>query len=480
MIEAIDEPIGVIPDVSDATLDAPIEPGAAAIREPVVHPLGRPTRELALSQLVTLSIYWLGINVMWTGLHVIVLPKRMEAIFGPASAGLGLGLITLAGVVTAIIVQPTVGAISDFTVTRWGRRKPYIVIGSVLDVVFLWAVASANTYVALVVALILLQFASNFAQGPFQGYVPDLVPASQVGRASGLMGMMIVLGGVVGVGICAIGYLQLTPGMSETEVRNLLFLPTVALGLIEFLTMIVLVATVDEGRPAAPRGKRSWLRIARSAWGMDILRERSYVWLVVSRLCYLTLPAVISSYALYMLERSFGMSPDEAAPYLIVVGSIIALATVAATIPAARLSDRFGRKRVIYASYGLAAIGLAGVALAPSLPFALLALFPLGLSAGAFLVVDWALLTDIIPKASSGRYMGISNVATASAGPVGLAVAGVVLYVVTRAGVPIAGAPDASSDLLGLAPRAAIASMLVLLAIAALALRGVNEVRREE
>ena len=102
MIEAIDEPIGVIPDVSDATLDAPIEPGAAAIREPVVHPLGRPTRELALSQLVTLSIYWLGINVMWTGLHVIVLPKRMEAIFGPASAGLGLGLITLAGVVTAI------------------------------------------------------------------------------------------------------------------------------------------------------------------------------------------------------------------------------------------------------------------------------------------------------------------------------------------------------------------------------------------
>ena len=83
---------------------------------------------------------------MWTGLHVIVLPKRMEAIFGPASAGLGLGLITLAGVVTAVLVQPTVGAISDYAVTRWGRRKPFIVIGSVLDIVFLWAVASADTY----------------------------------------------------------------------------------------------------------------------------------------------------------------------------------------------------------------------------------------------------------------------------------------------------------------------------------------------
>ena len=47
----------------------------------------------------------------------------------------------------------------------------------------------------------LLQFSSNFAQGPFQGYVPDLVPAHQVGRASGLMGVMIVLGQVVGAGI---------------------------------------------------------------------------------------------------------------------------------------------------------------------------------------------------------------------------------------------------------------------------------------
>jgi MFS family permease len=110
----------------------------------------------------------------------------------------------------------------------------------------------------------------------------------------------------------------------------------------------------------------------------------------------------------------------------------------------------------------------------------LLALVQLGLSAGMFLVVDWALMTDIIPKARAGRYMGISNVATASAGPLGLAVAGVVLFLVTKAGLPFEGAPDVSSGLLGIAPRAAIASMLVLLAIAALTLRGVNESRRED
>jgi MFS family permease len=445
-----------------------VDPGIAAIREPVVHPLGRPTRDLPFRQLLTLSVYWLGINAMWTGLHVIVLPKRMEALFGPASAGLALGAITIAGVITAVVVQPTVGAISDFAETRWGRRKPFIVIGSLLDVVFLWAVAAADTYLAIVAALVLLQFASNFAQGPFQGYVPDLVPPRQVGQASGLMGVMIIFGGMVGVGIAALGYLQLTPGMAEPAVRSLLFWPTVALGFVEAATMVVLALTVDEGRAPMPRHGRRWRHIALSAWGVDILRERSYVWLLVSRLCYLTVPGVITAYAVFVLERSFGLPPDVAAPYLIVTGVTIAIPTALATVPAARLSDRVGRKRVIYLAYGLAAIGVTGVALSPELVMTMVALIPLGLSAGAFLAVDWALMTDIIPKARAGRYMGISNVATASAGPLGLAVAGLVLYLVTELG------------LFALAPRASIGAMLAFLFIAALAMRGVSETRRDD
>ena len=267
--------------------------------------------------------------------------------------------------------------------------------------------------------------------------------------------------------------------MADSAVRAILFWPTVALGFVEAATMVVLALTVDEGRAAVPREGRSWLRIAVSAWGTDILRERSYLWLILSRLCYLAMPGVISAYAVFVLERSFGMPPQEAAPYLIVTGLVIALATAVATVPAARLSDRIGRKRVIYWSYALAAIGVAGVALSPNLILTLLSLVPLGLSAGAFLVVDWALMTDIIPKASSGRFMGISNVATASAGPVGLAVAGVVLFLVTRAGMG-PGETDLQSDFLGLAPRAAIGSMLVLLLIAAWSLRYVHETRRED
>ena len=195
-----------------------------------------------------------------------------------------------------------------------------------LDIVFLWAVASADTYIALVVALVLLQFASNFAQGPFQGYVPDLVPARQVGQASGLMGVMIIFGGIVGVGIAGLGYLQLQPNMADaTGARDPVPgrpspwaswrpRPWSCWHSPSTRAAPPCHARADRGRASpSPRG------------ASDILHERSYVWLLVSRLCYLALPGVISAYAVFVLERSFGLPPELAAPYLIVTGLIIAL-----------------------------------------------------------------------------------------------------------------------------------------------------------
>ena len=371
-------------------------------------------------------------------------------------------------VIVAIAVQPTAGALSDYTISRWGRRKPYIVIGGVLDVVFLWAIASAQTYLALLVMLVLLQFSSNFAQGPFQGYVPDLVPAHQVGLASGLMGVMIILGQMVGVGIASMGLAVVGASSDPQDHLRAFFWPTVALGLIELVTMIALVLTVDEGRDAPPRNGRSYLGIARSAWGLDILKERSYVWLLGSRLLYLASPALLTGFALYYLERSLGLTPAQAGQWFLIIAGIIGVTTAAATYPAARLSDRSGRKAVIYASFGLAAVGMLGIAVAPTIELTLLALVPVGISAGAFLAVDWALMTDIIPKATSGRYMGVSNVATASAGPLGLLIGGVVISALSVAGLAAEG------------PRVAMATTLLFLALATFTLRRVDPTRRED
>ena len=70
------------------------------------------------------------------------------------------------------------------------------------------------------------------------------------------------------------------------------------------------------------------------------------------------------------------------------------------------------------------------VAVAPSIPVVIVGATLFGAGSGMFLAVDWALMTDIIPKASSGRYMGISNVATATAGIFSLLTGGKLMDIV--------------------------------------------------
>lgn len=405
-----------------------------------------------MRHLLQLSIYWFGITAIWGGLNGVILPKRLDQL-DPANVGVLLATLTVAGVIMAILVQPTIGVISDYTISRWGRRKPYIVIGTCLDVVFLVGIATSQAYLAILAFVVLLQFSSNFAQGPFQGYVPDLVPARQVGLASGLMGVMIVLGRIGGTGIGSIGL-----------VTGDFVWPTIALGLVEFATMVALVVTVDEGTGAPPR-TRSWLRVATSAWGLDILKERNVLWLLAVRLFVLATIASLDWIVLY-LTRSHGLSDGQAAAWLLIGTAVVGLTTAAATYPSGRLSDRYGRKRLIYLSCATGSAAMVGVALAPNVPFAIACFVPFGIASGAFLAVDWALMTDVIPKETSGRYMGILNAGTAAAGPLGLTVGGLLLDRV--------GAIDA-----GAGPRAAMALAVVFFGLGALALRRVDERRRE-
>jgi MFS family permease len=414
---------------------------------------GRPTTRLPTGQLIRISLYWLGLSAIFSGLNVIMTGRLVFTGLVPEDeVGRTLFLLTIAGTVIAVIIQPTVGSISDYTISRWGRRKPYIFIGSTLDLVFLVAIASSNDLVAIAAFIALLQFSSNFAQGPFQGYVPDLVPAAQVGVASALVGMMQILGSVAGFVI----------GGLATATHDYA-LGLVALGALEFATMLSVVIRVREGPVAKSRNGRSWRSIAGEAWGTDILREHSFMWLVGSRLAILTAGAFLVQLALLYLVRSMGLGEKDAGTVLVPLVGLVALGTVISVVPAARISDRIGRKPVIWASCAIGALGLGITAIAPSLPVAFLGAVIYGLSAGIFLAVDWALMTDIIPKASTGRYMGLSNVATASAGVFAIAIGGTI--------VDLVGGPNG--------PRVALCVGVVLMGVGAVLLRPVDEHRRE-
>jgi MFS family permease len=194
-----------------------------------------------------------------------------------------------------------------------------------------------------------------------------------------------------------------------------------------------------------------------------VLKERSYVWLLTSRFFFLMGGAMLVNLIITYLKQTHGMGEVEANNTNFVILITIVVTNVLAIVPSARLSDRIGRKPVIYASCVIGFIGVMLAALAPSPALAIVGGALFGASAGTFLAVDWALMTDIIPKASSGRYMGLSNVATTSSTVIAVATGGLLLDAVNIAmGV-------------GAGPRAAYLLGAAYYVIAAITLRPVVE-----
>jgi len=435
--------------------DAAVQADATLAEEPYV----RPTMALPLGHLIRISLYWLGLTAIDGAVGLFIQNRVNFGAFAadPLEVGRILFLLSIPVAVISILIQPTVGSISDYTVSRWGRRKPYIVIGSLLDLVFLTGIALSSSILMLGAFAALLAVSTNIARGPFQGYVPDLVPEKQVGLASAMVGLMQILGNVT-------GFVLVTVAVLGGQIELAIF----AVAIVELITMAAVVLRVGEGQPPKPRNGKSWSTIAREVWGTDVLKERSYVWLLTSRFFFLMGGAILVNLIITYLKQTHGLSEEASNSTNLVMLVTIVVANVLAIIPSARISDRIGRKPVIYASCVIGFIGIALAALAPAVPLAIVGGALFGASAGTFLAVDWALMTDIIPKASSGRYMGLSNVATTSSTVIAVATGGLLLDAVNL------------GFGLGAGPRAAYLLGAVYYVIAALTLRPVVEPPRSQ
>ena len=427
----------------------------------------RPTAMLPWRQLGLISVYWFGINTVW-GAYEGFGQKQIELIVGKGSWGSVSGLLELLGGFVAILTVPTIGAVSDYTTSRFGKRKGYIITGAGFDLLFIVGLsliamaqpadwdgeALGSTGLLLLYGLLFLglQFSSNFAQGPYQGFVPDLVAERQVGVASGLVGVMRTTGLVGGFAIMAVG--------ARFEMWGLAF---ATVGLVEFALAALTFIFVDDGPQGISREGRSWRSIVLETWDPGILRERSFVRMTLVRLFFLMGTGTFINISLLYIERVFSVTDaDERSMLWMAALGLGLVGTVLTAIPAARISDRTGRKPVVWAAAAIATLGIAILAAAPTPPVALIGAFFLGSGSGAYIAVDWALMTDIIPLASSGRYMGIANIANSISGPLGLAIAGPVMDAFYRAGdIPMG-------------PRVAVALGVVELAAASIILLGVH------
>lgn len=353
------------------------------------------------------------------------------------------------GTLVAVLWQPIVGGISDRTTTRWGRRRPFIFAGTLGDLVCLAGIALAGSYWWLVVFYFLLQFASNTAQAPYQGLLPDVVPEPQRGEASGYYGVANLVGiaaGTVGAGLL-LGHFGRGPALFS-------------IALVLLTTMLATVLLVPDRASAVEAQFQNAREMLRKTFGIP-LRNRPFVWLMVSRLLIFMGFGGLQNYAYFYFDNVFFHHDPKATA--IAASTLLGIGIAVAALvswPASRLSDRIGRRPLIVAGGLFGAAGslilvfshyrwlpgavvtpLASMLKVPELAAqATLTGIVIGIGLGVFFSVDWAFIQDVIPAREGGLYMGFSNIATAGAGIMAVAFGGPILDLFNR-GAPILGLP---------------------------------------
>ncbi len=359
---------------------------------------------LSTARQASLSSYWFAYNLQWAALLAIVLPSQVALLVGDAQKEFATGAITAIGALFSLVLTPLAGALSDRSGSRHGRRRPFIVFGTMINVAFVLLLArcGAGTGLALFTLLYLgVQLGSNWAAGPYAALLPDLVAKAQRGAASGWMALMSTLGTLVGA--LAAGQLVRAGSYTSTAL-------VIAAALV--VTLLVTVFGVRE-TPRPGGASRASIGAMLRNFLPDPGTHRDFYWVMGTRcMIGMGIYAVFSFFQYFLGDILNVAHPEEQASYLI--GVIIA-AGIPTSLIAGAWSDRTGRKPLVYLSGGVMALAstlfiAAGMWPSPGWIFAVGALF--GIGYGAYQAVDWALAIDVLPPGEdAAKDMGLWHVA---------------------------------------------------------------------
>jgi MFS family permease len=427
---------------------------------------------------ITYNIYFLGLSTLSQTLSPLVYPLLVQQFVGEETKGTFFGTLRLWSLMVALLAQAFWGIVSDRTTSRWGRRRPYIFGGTIVDLVFIALIGMTaglsgwTGFYALFAVAILLQISSNAAQAAQQAMIPDLVSEEKRGRFSGfkalfevplplilvalLIGQLIKSGNIIGGILVAVGILvasmilamfvreqplrETTPFDWQPFIRLVLMtgLFTIIIlgmggavqllsgmlgGISDVTTLMVLFGIVGLLGMIIAIALGVWMSV-RLSLGEDAKANPSFAWWVVNRLAFLVGAVNISTFVVYFLQARLNLPNKEAAgpasTLLLVVGVLILLFALIT----GWISDRIGHKRTVAIAGIVGAIGVAIAVAVPNMVVINIGGAFIGAAAGMFYTANWALGTDLVPKEQAGRYLGISNLAGAGAGAVGAYIGG--------------------------------------------------------
>jgi MFS family permease len=338
------------------------------------------------------------------------------ALLGPAIIGIGvkvqqivpddqktsaLGTVAGFGALFAVIGNVLFGRFSDRTTSRWGRRRPWIVGGTVVMTIAFLIMALGQNVAVVTVGWCLAQLGANATLGPFIATISDQVPKFQRGSVSALLGIAQNVGILGGTYVAQIFQHHMV----------ILFVAPAILS-IGAMLLFAFILPDQRLRTKPPRmNLREWV----TTFWLNPRKHPDFAFAWWSRFLITLATFMFTTFRLFFLQDELGLSEDKA-PAAVTIGVLIyTVALVASGWVAGKISDRTGRRKFLVAGstllFGVGIVLLAHVSSVGQF-YGVEAL--MGVAYGIYVGVDLALVVDVLPNPDdSGKDLGVFNMANA-------------------------------------------------------------------
>lgn len=394
--------------MADGTLMmSPVETEHTPASQRAIGAQGPALPSKSFLQLLNICIGFLGIQFGWA-IQMGQMGPLLESLGSNARL---IGFISWAGPVTGVLVQPIVGALSDGSQSRFGRRRPFLLIGALLTATSLILMPNSPNLLVAAVLLWILDASLNISQGPYRALVPDVVPRAQHATTYSLMSLTIGLGSVAAF---LIGFI--IPSM-----HTLFYLGAFAM----LAAMIWTIVTTPEPAPKAAVKAKSSGNILTTLTGFfaETFRSIAAMPFEAKKLClahsftWFGLGCLFFFFSVFVPHQVFGATDPHSPLYqkgvqwaslcYAVMNAVCFVASALIT----RLCQQGISKKLIH-TIGLLCMGMSLVSMfSMSTPAQIMvAMGVLGIGWATTLSIPFALLSEHVPPGKEGVLMGTFNV----------------------------------------------------------------------
>ncbi|MFA6113701.1 MAG: MFS transporter [Sphingomonas sp.] len=383
---------------------------------------GRPRQSLA--GLWNISFGFFGIQVAF-GLQNANVSRIFQSLGSDVDS---LALFWIAGPITGLIVQPLVGHFSDRTWGRFGRRRPYFLVGAVLAAMALTGMPHAPVLMAAVLLLWMLDASINVSMEPFRAFVGDMVGPAQrtMGYAfqTAFIGAGAVLGSLAPFAITAMGASNVAPpGVIPDAVRYAFYLGAAAILSAVLWTVLVTreyppealrAFAGEDATPASDDGKvgNAVAQILRDIVNMPGEMKRLAVvqlfsWSALFIMWVYTTP-VVTRYVFGSTDTA-SKAYNDGADWVGILFSVYNGVAVPAAFVLPLLVRRIGCARTHMICLLIGAGGFAAMLGIRDAQMLILPMIAIGIAWASILTMPYAMLANALPSGKLGVYMGIFN-----------------------------------------------------------------------